>query len=87
MSKPKSNATTFKPGRKKTGGRKGGTPNKKTQVLNEAILIAGEAAGNEKGTDGLVSYLKWAATKQAASYISLLGRHCHNRSKLKDLER
>ena len=37
-------------------------------------MIAGEAVGNKKGRDGLVSYLEWAATEQAASFIALLGR-------------
>ena len=36
--------------------------------------MAGEAVGNKKGRDGMVSYLEWAATEEAASYMALLGR-------------
>ncbi len=36
--------------------------------------MAADAAGNKKGRGGLVSYLTWAATKQATSFIPLLGR-------------
>ena len=61
MSKTKANATSFKPGRAKTGGRKAGTPNKTTTVLREAVLIAAEAAGNEVGGDGIDSFFKWVA--------------------------
>ena len=71
---PKANATTFRRGRKKTGGRKAGVPNKKTRLLKEALLIAAEAAGNKKGRDGAASYFEWAAIKQPASFMALLGR-------------
>lgn len=72
--KPKSNATSFKKGRTKTGGRKAGTPNKMTRNLIEAVLAGGEAAGNKVGRDGLVSYFKWVALNHPASYLSLVGR-------------
>lgn len=74
LRKPKSNATSFKKGRKKTGGRKAGTPNKMTRNLREAWLAGGEAAGNEVGRDGLVSYFKWVALTHPPSYLSLVGR-------------
>jgi hypothetical protein len=39
------------------GGRKKGTPNKVTQSLRQAILMAAEAVGsNGKGAGGLVGY-------------------------------
>ena len=72
--KPKSNATSFKKGRKKTGGRKAGTPNKTTGFFREAVLTAAENAGNKVGGDGLVSYLKWVALKHPSSFLNLLGR-------------
>jgi hypothetical protein len=72
--KPKSNATSFKRGRKKTGGRKAGTPNKTTWVLREAALTAAEAAGNEVGGDGLISYLTWVALNHPTNFLPLLVR-------------
>ena len=72
--KPKSNATSFKKGRKKTGGRKAGTPNKTTWVFREAVLTAAEAAGNEVGGDGLISYLKSVALNHPTSFLPLLAR-------------
>ncbi len=49
----------------KTGGRKAGTPNKATRSFGELMLAAAaaaaEAAGNEMGGDGHVSYLKFIA--------------------------
>ena len=72
--KPKSNATSFKKGRKKTGGRKAGTPNKTTTVFREAMLTAAEAAGNEIGGDGRASYLKWIALDYPTSFFPHLAR-------------
>ncbi len=68
----KSNATSFKPGRKKTGGRKAGTPNKTTASFKEAMLAAAHAAGDEVGEDGLVGYLKRVALNHPTSFVSLL---------------
>ena len=65
MSKSKANATTFRKGKPKTGGRALGVPNKSTKVLSEALLIAAEAAGNKRGKHGVVSYLTWVADKPA----------------------
>jgi hypothetical protein len=68
----KSNGTTFKKGRKKTGGRKAGTPNKRTMLLGEAVLAAAEAAGNELGGDGHVSYMKFVALNQPKTFFPVL---------------
>lgn len=68
---PKSNATSFKRGRKKTGGRKPGTPNKTTMFFKEAVLAAAEAAGNETGRDGHVGYLTEVALKCPSSFLAL----------------
>ena len=61
--KPKSNATSFKKGRKKTGGRKAGTPNKTTGFFREAVLTAAENAGNKVGGDGLVELFEVGCTQ------------------------
>jgi hypothetical protein len=51
-----------------------------TRILKEAILMAGENVGNQlaktakEEQKGLVSYLEWAAMKQPATYLALLGR-------------
>jgi hypothetical protein len=61
-------------------GRAKGQPNVLTRIVKEAILAAAEDVGNrldeEAGKDpnGLVSYLEWAAMKQPAAYLALLGR-------------
>jgi hypothetical protein len=67
--KPKSNATSFKKGRMKTGGRKAGTPNKATRSFRELMLAAAEAAGNEMGGDGHVSYLKFIALNHPKIFL------------------
>jgi hypothetical protein len=72
LGKPKSNATSFKKGRKKTGGRKAGTPNRTTGFFREAMLAGAEAAGNELGGDGLVSYFKWLALGEPKSFLPAL---------------
>ena len=56
------------------GGRQRGTPNKMNTVLKDAILLAAEAAGNEKNNDGLVGYFKWIGVKHPRTFCSLLGR-------------
>jgi hypothetical protein len=70
----KRNATSFRPGRKKTGGRKAGAPNMSTRILKEASLLAAEAIGNKKGGKGLVSFFEWAATRHTASFMTVLNR-------------
>src|ERR1700690_4032818 len=75
MPKPKSNAGSFKPGKKKTGGRKVGAPNKLTRELRQAILDAGERVGYDgKGRGGLTGFLARLAVTHPAAYASLLGR-------------
>ncbi len=74
MSKLKKNATSFKKGRSKTGGRKAGTPNKTTASLREAVRAAACAAGNELGGDGEVGYLTRVAINDPKSFLSLFAR-------------
>ncbi len=70
----KANATSFKSGRRKTGGRRIGVPNRNTRVLREAVLLAAAAAGSENGENGLFLYLTKVAKKQPAIFLPLLGR-------------
>jgi hypothetical protein len=75
MNKRKSNGTTFRPGRKKTGGRKKGSANKLTREISEAILEAGERVGYDgKGRGGLTGLLQRLAMTHPPAYASLLGR-------------
>ena len=53
MASPKANASTLKPGRQKTGGRKRGALNKTTKILRDAVLIAADAVGDEEGRIGV----------------------------------
>jgi hypothetical protein len=69
--RPKSNATSFKKGRKKTGGRKAGTPNKTTMVFREVVQAAAEAAGNKLGRNGHVGYMTWVALNYPPSFLRL----------------
>jgi hypothetical protein len=56
-------------------GRPKGSPNKTTQALKDAILLAAEqSGGNKKGKDGLVGYLKRVADTDVKAFSSLLGR-------------
>ena len=74
MTHPKSNGTSFRRGRKKTGGRQAGVPNKNTRLLREAVLLAAAAAGSETAKDGLFRYLKKVAKNKPAVFVPLLGR-------------
>jgi hypothetical protein len=58
-------------GRKKTGGRKKGTPNKVNALLKDAILQAATDAGRK---EGLVGYLKTQAVLNPQSFLPLLGK-------------
>ncbi len=59
----------------KTGGRKAGTPNKSTQALKDAILLAAEQVGQDgKGKGGLTGYLRAVAMQDVKAFASLLGR-------------
>lgn len=61
----------LEPGRKKTGGRKKGTPNKVNALLKDAILQAATEAGLK---EGLVGYLKTQAVLNPQSFLPLLGK-------------
>ena len=56
--------------RKKTGGRKKGTPNKITALLKDDILSAASAAH----PDGRVGYLKDQAKENPTAFLTLLGK-------------
>lgn len=59
----------------KTGGRQKGTPNKTTSLLKDAILQAAELTGRDAaGTDGLIGYCQYLATKEPKAFASLMGR-------------
>ena len=75
MAESKSNATSFKKGREKTGGRKAGVPNRTTTFLRDAIILAAEAVGSDgTGKDGVVGYLIFVASTNVTAFCSLLGR-------------
>lgn len=59
-----------RPGGKRTGGRKAGTPNKINATLKEAILMAAEGAH----LDGMVGYLKLQAQENPTAFMTLLGK-------------
>lgn len=58
-------------GRKKTGGRQKGTPNKTTALLKDAILLAAQNAG---GPDGIAGYLEGQAKQNPGPFMALLGK-------------
>ena len=61
--------------RKKTGGRKKGTPNKTSGMLKEAILRAAELVGEDgDGKGKTVGYLKMLARSEPKAFAGLLGR-------------
>ena len=71
----KNNDTSFKPGRKKTGGRKAGVRNKKTMGLLQAVFEAAEAVGSDGvGHEGLVGYLQVVALNNPPAFCRLIGR-------------
>lgn len=59
--------TTLKKGRKKTGGRKKGTPNKVPSSVKEAIMNAFDKVGGDE-------YLVEVAKLDHKTFCSLLGR-------------
>jgi hypothetical protein len=83
---------TFKKGNTKrkdgVSGRQAGVPNKTTQVMKDALILAAEACGDlsgikhkdlskagvEHGKDGLPGYLRWAAKCEPRAFLRLLGR-------------
>ena len=72
---PKANATSFKKGRAKTGGRKPGTQNATPKLLKDCILMAAELSGQDgEGKGGLVGLLLRMATEDLRAFAMLLGR-------------
>lgn len=57
----------FEKGKVKTGGKKAGTPNKKTTLLKEMILTALDDAGG-------IEYLKKQATNEPVAFLGLIGK-------------
>jgi hypothetical protein len=57
--------------RKKTGGRKKGTPNKTTALLKDAVLRAAANAGKDEGLEG---YLTTQAILNPGPFMALLGK-------------
>ncbi|MGC2080594.1 MAG: hypothetical protein WA728_32190, partial [Xanthobacteraceae bacterium] len=78
----------FRKGDNREKGRPAGAQNKTTRILKEAMLLAAEQVGDlsgikpkdlskegiEKGKDGLVGYLRWAAKCESRSFMAILGR-------------
>lgn len=66
-------ASEYPKGRRKTGGRKKGTPNKTTRIMKEAAIMAAEMIGSDgKGKDGLTGYLFRQAKRFPKSYLPVL---------------
>ena len=60
---------------KKTGGRQKGTPNKTTQALKDATLLAAESLGEDmNGKGGLEGYLRFLGKNEPKSFAVLLGK-------------
>lgn len=59
----------------KTGGRKKGVPNKTTQALKDAILLAAAKVGKDgEGEGGLIGYCERLAFHEPKAFCALLGR-------------
>lgn len=57
----------FEKGKKKTGGKTKGTPNKNTALLKDMILTALDDAGG-------IEYLKKQATNEPVAFLGLIGK-------------
>ena len=66
--KRKSNRGSFKKGRKKTGGRKPGTPNKVTSDVKQALVGALEKLGGE------MFFVRMGRSRHQGALASLFGR-------------
>lgn len=79
---PASNSGTgrFVVGRQKTGGRQKGSTNKATALLKDAFILAASMAGDRLAKQhglkqgGLVGFLQWAAVKEPAAFLTILGK-------------
>jgi hypothetical protein len=71
----RNNLKPFEKGHKKFGGRMPGVPNKISRNVKEAVLLAAEAVGfDNRGTDGLVGYVKRIAIEDPKVFAVLLAR-------------
>lgn len=65
---------TLKIGEGKPGpGRPKGLPNKTTQLLKDAILLAAQRAGGD-GEEGIARYLEKQAVDNPGPFMALLGK-------------
>lgn len=53
-------------------GRPKGSLNKTTKLLKDAILMAADQAGDQYGSEGLVSYLQYHALNNPGPFFALL---------------
>ena len=66
---------SFKPGHKKVGGRRKGTPNRISADYKQAFLAVADRVGMDgKGKDGVVGYFCYLALQYPAAYCKLLSR-------------
>jgi len=64
---------SFQVGHKKLGGRKHGTPNKRTREYREALIeVANQIGSDGKGKEGLVGYLTVIALYHPAVFVRML---------------
>src|SRR5262249_58380461 len=76
---PKGNKGWFGVGNKRAGNRKG-IPNKFTKLIKDAVLDAGENAGEFLrraklcGSEGMTGYMEWMAINHPAVFGALVGR-------------
>ena len=66
---------SFKPGHKKLGGRKKGTPNRISRATKEQLLEVVSRVGSDgNGKDGVVGYYKWLAKRHPKIFLTQLAR-------------
>ena len=64
---------SFKPGHKKRGGRKRGTPNAISSDYKKAILEAAYRVGNDgNGKDGVGGYIMWVGERHKTIFYTIL---------------